>query len=138
MVKDHKDSKRGNLLLPHGLLFPINSNDSFICTIQQTGYFGLCYIRALVGMKNSPRVHHEGSILQPIAPWADALPWFIEECQSSQNWFYIWLSPASYNLYTKMKLTIYTKCLKVIMQQYWYNVLLLATSLLAQDSVLVV
>ena len=25
MVKTHSDSKRGNLLLPHGLLFPINS-----------------------------------------------------------------------------------------------------------------
>ena len=25
MVKDHSDSKRGNSLLPHGLLFPISS-----------------------------------------------------------------------------------------------------------------
>ena len=33
MVKDHSDSERGNLLPPHGLLFPINSKDSFICTI---------------------------------------------------------------------------------------------------------
>ena len=24
MVKDHSDSERGNPLLPHGLLFPIN------------------------------------------------------------------------------------------------------------------
>ena len=31
MVKDHSD--RGNLLPPHGLLFPINSKGSFICTI---------------------------------------------------------------------------------------------------------
>ena len=37
MVKYHSDSERGNLLLPHGLLFPINSNSSFICTIPQTG-----------------------------------------------------------------------------------------------------
>ena len=37
MVKDHSDSQRGNPLPPHGLLFPINSNDSFICTIPQTG-----------------------------------------------------------------------------------------------------
>ena len=28
MVKDYSDSERGNLLLPHGLLFPINSKDS--------------------------------------------------------------------------------------------------------------
>ena len=25
IVKDHSDSERGNLVLPHGLLFPINS-----------------------------------------------------------------------------------------------------------------
>ena len=36
MVKDHSDSERGNPLPPHGLLFPINSKGSFICTIPQT------------------------------------------------------------------------------------------------------
>ena len=37
MVKDHFDSEKGNPLPPHRLLFPINSNGSFICTIPQTG-----------------------------------------------------------------------------------------------------
>ena len=37
MVKDHSDSERGNPLLPHGLLFSINSKVSFICTIPQIG-----------------------------------------------------------------------------------------------------
>ena len=37
MVEDHSDSERGNLLPPHGLLFPISSKGSFICTISQTG-----------------------------------------------------------------------------------------------------
>ena len=37
MVKEHSDSKRGNPLPPHGLLFSINSKSSFICTIPQTG-----------------------------------------------------------------------------------------------------
>ena len=37
MVKNHSDSDGGNLLLPHGLLFPISSKGSFICTIPQTG-----------------------------------------------------------------------------------------------------
>ena len=37
MVKDHLDSERRNPLPPHGLLFPINSKGSFICTIPQTG-----------------------------------------------------------------------------------------------------
>ena len=36
MVKDHSDSEKGNPLLPHRLLFPINSKGSFICTIPQT------------------------------------------------------------------------------------------------------
>ena len=33
MVKDHSDSKRVGLLLPHGLLFLISSKGYFICTI---------------------------------------------------------------------------------------------------------
>ena len=37
MVKDHSDSERGNPLPSHGLLIPINSKGSFICTIPQTG-----------------------------------------------------------------------------------------------------
>ena len=38
MVKDHSDSKRGNMLPPpYGILFPISSKGSFICTIPQTG-----------------------------------------------------------------------------------------------------
>ena len=35
-IGDHSHSKRGNPLL-HGLLFPINSKGSFICTIPQKG-----------------------------------------------------------------------------------------------------
>ena len=38
MVKDHSSSERGKPLPPHGLLFPISSKGSFICTIPQTGY----------------------------------------------------------------------------------------------------
>ena len=37
MVKDHSDAEKGNPLLPHRLLFPINSKGSYICTIPQTG-----------------------------------------------------------------------------------------------------
>ena len=37
MVKDYSDSERGKPLPPHGLLFPISSKGSFICTIPQTG-----------------------------------------------------------------------------------------------------
>ena len=37
MVKDHSNSKRGNQVPPHGLLFKISSKGSFICIIPQTG-----------------------------------------------------------------------------------------------------
>ena len=37
MAKDHSDSEKGNPLLPHRLLFPINNKSSFIYTIPQTG-----------------------------------------------------------------------------------------------------
>ena len=37
MVKDHSDSEIENPLPPHGLLFPISSKGSFICTIPQRG-----------------------------------------------------------------------------------------------------
>ena len=57
MVKDHSDSERGNLLPPHGLLFPISNKHSFICTIPQTGftYNGVCYTSRgkLAGTRNS-------------------------------------------------------------------------------------
>ena len=37
MVKNHSDSDRGNLLLPHRLRFQISSKGSFICIIPLTG-----------------------------------------------------------------------------------------------------
>ena len=80
MVKDHSDIQREEIPLPpHGLLFPINSKGSFICTIP-TDKIG--HITAFV----TPVVEHwlereiaqrgppnEGSIWRPIAPWANAL-----------------------------------------------------------------
>ena len=38
MVKDHSDSRKGNLLLPHGLLFLINSKGYFICTTDRIAH----------------------------------------------------------------------------------------------------
>ena len=37
MVKNHSDCERGNPLPPHGLLLPISSKGSVICTIPHTG-----------------------------------------------------------------------------------------------------
>ena len=37
LVEDQSDSKKGNPLPPHGLLFPSSSKCSFICIIPQTG-----------------------------------------------------------------------------------------------------
>ena len=44
MVKYHSDSQRGNLLSPPGLLFPISSKGSFICTIP---HLALCTNKAM-------------------------------------------------------------------------------------------
>ena len=46
MAKNHSDGKRGNPLPPHGLLLPISSNGSFICTIpQDSTYHRLWYTK---------------------------------------------------------------------------------------------
>ena len=44
MVMCHSDSERGNPLPPlHGLIFPVSSKGSFICTILDCTYLVLCY-----------------------------------------------------------------------------------------------
>ena len=45
MVKDHSDSKKGNLMPAlYKLLFSISSQGSFLCTTPQgSTYHGLCY-----------------------------------------------------------------------------------------------
>ena len=58
MVKDHSDSERGNPLLPHGLLFLINSKGSFIYAPshrQDSTYHSFCYTSrgGLAGTRNS-------------------------------------------------------------------------------------
>ena len=62
MVKDHSDSKRGNPLPPHGLLFPINSKGSLYAPShrQDSTYHGLCYTSrgSLAGTSNDEYVHH--------------------------------------------------------------------------------
>ena len=65
MVKDHSDSEKGNPLLPHRLLFPINSKGSFICTIPDR----IAYTTAFV----TPIVEHwlEREIAQWVHPMKD-------------------------------------------------------------------
>ena len=45
MVKDHSDSEKGNPLLPHRQLFPINSKGSLYASSHRQGstYHSLCY-----------------------------------------------------------------------------------------------
>ena len=76
MVKDHSDSERGNPLLPPGLLFPINSKDSFLYAPshrQYSTYHGLCYTSraALAGTRNGStlslkRIHYYVIIVQTV------------------------------------------------------------------------
>ena len=57
MVKDHSDSKRGNPLSPHRLLFPISSKGFLYASShrQDNTYHSLCYTScgALAGTRNS-------------------------------------------------------------------------------------
>ena len=57
MVNDHSDSERGNLLPPHGLLFPNSRKGSLYASShrQDSTYYSLCYTShgALAGKRNS-------------------------------------------------------------------------------------
>ena len=48
MVKDCSDNERGNLLLPHGLLFPISSKGYFVCTISDRIAHTTVYVTPVV------------------------------------------------------------------------------------------
>ena len=80
MVKDHSDSKRGNLLLPlHGLLFLISSKESFHMhhltdRIPHTMAFFSPIVEHWLEREMARWVHHQRSIRWPIAPRADTLP----------------------------------------------------------------
>ena len=74
MVKDHSVSERGNPLLPHGLLFPISSKGSFyIYHPSDRIAFVTPVVEHWLEWEIPQWVYHEGSIRQPITPWADAL-----------------------------------------------------------------
>ena len=78
MVKDHSDSERGNPLPPHGLLFPINSKGSFICTIPDRIAHTTAFVTPVVEHWLEREIAqwvgpHEGPIRRPIAPWANTL-----------------------------------------------------------------
>ena len=66
MVKDHSDSEKGNPLLPHGLLFLINSKGTFICTIPDRIAHTMASVTPVVEHWLEREIaqwfHHEGSI----------------------------------------------------------------------------
>ena len=68
-------AREGNPLPPHGLLFPISSNGSFISTdrITHTTAFVAPVVQHWLEIEIALWFHHEGSIRRAIAPWANAL-----------------------------------------------------------------
>ena len=71
MVEDHSDSERGNPLLPHGLLFPINKS-SFICTRKEGNVLfndalNTFYLR-LYGVRHMVKDHSESEKGNPLPP----------------------------------------------------------------------
>ena len=77
MVKDHYDSEKGNPLPPlHGILFPISSKGSFICTIYRIAHtttFDTPVVDHWLEQEIAQRIHHVGSIRRPTAPWTNTL-----------------------------------------------------------------
>ena len=68
MVKNHSDSERGNPLPPHGLLSPINSKGSFICTIPvRIAHNTASVVDHWLEREIAQWVHHEGSIRRLVA-----------------------------------------------------------------------
>ena len=68
MVKDHSDSEIGNLLLPHRLLFPINSKGSFICTIPDTIAHTTAFVTPVMEHWLEWEIAHS---VQPMKDWSD-------------------------------------------------------------------
>ena len=77
MVKDHSDSGRGNRCCHMGYSFRLTATVLLYAPShrQDSTYHSLCYTScgALAGTRNSSMgPPHEGSIRQPVAPWANA------------------------------------------------------------------
>ena len=77
IIKDLPDSERGNLLLPHGLLFLISSKGSFYAPShrQNSTYHGLCYTSraALAGTRNRSMGPPWRIDRPSITPWLDVV-----------------------------------------------------------------
>ena len=85
MVKDHSDSERGNLLLPHGLLPLISSKGSFICIIPpdriiHTTAFVTPVVEPWLERDIAQWVHHEGSIRRNIKSQRSLTTKNLSEC----------------------------------------------------------
>ena len=97
-VKVQSDSsKRGNMLPPHRLLFPISCKGSFIiiCTIPDRIAHTMTFVTPIMEhwleQEIAQWVHHEGSIWQPITPWVNTLttelhlaPLYLVTCFNNQ------------------------------------------------------
>ena len=76
MVKDYLDCKKGNPLPPlHGLLIPVSSKWSFMCTISQTGqHITQSVMVHWLNRKIAKWVNNEGSIRWSITRRTAAVP----------------------------------------------------------------
>ena len=130
MVKNHSDSERGNPLPLHGLLFPINSKDSFICIhpterIAHTTAFVTPVVEHWLEWEIPQLVHNEGSILRPIAPRANALTTELQLAPSH------WWRPVCDILWIIISLSIHVSHLGRLVsgdmlaytEQLWYIIL---------------
>ena len=102
MVKDHSDSKRGNQLPPHRLLFPYSSKGLLYASShrEDNTYHNICYTSrgALAGMRNSSM----GLMLERIDPTTH---------RTMSEHFYpeLHLSPPSKEYYKKVQIHCLSK-----------------------------
>ena len=101
MVKDHSDSEKGNPLPPHGLLFPISSKGSFICTIPDR----IAHTTAFV----TPVVEHW--MERDIAQWVHSMKDRSDDPSHHERT----LLPRSYLALLYMYIFLLRRCIKSIL-----------------------
>ena len=85
MVKNHSDSERGNPLPRNGLLFPISSQGSFICTVPDRIAYNTTFV--------TPVVEH--CLEREIAQWVHPMKDQSDDPSHHERTLYLWATSRS-------------------------------------------
>ena len=114
MAKNHSYKERGNL-------FPISSKGSFICIIPidritHTTAFVTPVMGHWLEREIAQWFHHEGSILRPITPWANALT---TKLHLAPILLQIYLVSNNLTCSNNLRFILYSKYSKIISDLVW-------------------